>query len=1063
MSFRRLLIFAFILLPVAALAQQTVPPPPQQQPAPDNSQEPFVIEKLIYHVRFENDGTGISEATLQIRVQSEAGVQQLGQLVMGYSAANQRIEFGYVRVRKADGSAAIAGPEAVQDLSAPLAREAPMYTDLRQKHVTVPALRPGETLEYNVKTITEKPLAPGQFWFEYGFERNAITLFEQLELDLPGSRVVKIKSKPAFEPRVSDAGGRHVYTWTSANKKRASEDETQPKKKGPQEPESADIQVTTFENWEQVGRWYGALVKERLQSTPALHAKAAELTRGLSTPLEKLQAIYNYVALNFRYVSLSFGAGRYQPHAAEDVLTNQYGDCKDKHTLLAALALEVGIEVDPALIPSQRKVDAEVPSPAHFDHVISVVPLSNEKIWLDTTTEVAPFRLLASSLRNKYALVIPGNAPASLVLTPADPPFTNTQEVVIEGSINDLGKLDARLRYSLRGDGELVFRSAFRRTPQTKWKQLAQLVAANDGLRGEVDEVTPSDPADTKGPFKLEYHITVPGFLDWSSKRVQLAPPVPSMGLPDADENAEAGGDPVDLGSPYDVTVRMKLTLPARYTARAPVAISVARDYAEFRSRYAVEGKVISAERSLRMLARQLPAERGKDYAIFFRRAVRNDESQSFSLESTLAGTPVIPPDAKPDELLLAAATAASSGDFAIAADLLERAVAMDPKSKLAWNMLGGARLGLQQYDQAAAAFRKQAEVNPYDATAYYGLGMALYLQQKFPEAEAALRKQLEVKPLDRAAQSSLGVVLREWGKYAEAVPELEKAISLAPNDENLYVNLGQAYINLNMPEKAISAFDKAVELAPSPAVWNNVAYELSKQGSNLERAQQYAESAVAATSAEARNVALERLRPNDLQHTASLASYWDTLGWIHFRRGSLDRAERYIRAAWLLGYHGEIADHLAQIYEKLGRKQEAMGMYAEALAASRPVPETRGRLAALAGGENKIDGLMKKGPVDLAALKTYALGKLLPAKEAAEAEFFILLGPGPRVEQVKFIRGSEKLRAFGERLRGVQFGQIFPDETPTKLVRRGTLACSEKDGDCKFTLLAADSVTSTD
>jgi len=28
---------------------------------------------------------------------------------------------------------------------------------------------------------------------------------------------------------------------------------------------------------------------------------------------------------------------RYQPHAATEVLHNQYGDCKDKHTLLAAL------------------------------------------------------------------------------------------------------------------------------------------------------------------------------------------------------------------------------------------------------------------------------------------------------------------------------------------------------------------------------------------------------------------------------------------------------------------------------------------------------------------------------------------------------------------------------------------------------------------------------------------------------------------------------------------------------------------------------------------------------
>ena len=67
-------------------------------------------------------------------------------------------------------------------------------------------------------------------------------------------------------------------------------------------------------------------------------AKAEELTRGKKSDLEKLQAIYDYVAKNFRYVSLSFGLGRYQPHSASEVLANQYGDCKDKHTLLAALA-----------------------------------------------------------------------------------------------------------------------------------------------------------------------------------------------------------------------------------------------------------------------------------------------------------------------------------------------------------------------------------------------------------------------------------------------------------------------------------------------------------------------------------------------------------------------------------------------------------------------------------------------------------------------------------------------------------------------------------------------------
>ena len=171
-------LFLLLLCVIASFGQQAPAKPSEQKPVvatvpaaaePDYSKEPFVIESMHYRVRFENDGTGRQVATLRIRVVSEAGVQQLGQLVLSYNSANQKMEIGYVRVRKADGSVVTAGADAVQDLSAPISTEAPMYTDLRQKHVSVPALQPGETLEYLVTTVTHTALAPGNFWFEYNF------------------------------------------------------------------------------------------------------------------------------------------------------------------------------------------------------------------------------------------------------------------------------------------------------------------------------------------------------------------------------------------------------------------------------------------------------------------------------------------------------------------------------------------------------------------------------------------------------------------------------------------------------------------------------------------------------------------------------------------------------------------------------------------------------------------------------------------------------------------------------------------------------------------------------
>ena len=68
----------------------------------------------------------------------------------------------YVCVRKADGTIVNATVSDIQDLTAPVAREAPVYTDLRQKHVTVPGLRRGDVLEYHMVWNISTPLAQNQ-------------------------------------------------------------------------------------------------------------------------------------------------------------------------------------------------------------------------------------------------------------------------------------------------------------------------------------------------------------------------------------------------------------------------------------------------------------------------------------------------------------------------------------------------------------------------------------------------------------------------------------------------------------------------------------------------------------------------------------------------------------------------------------------------------------------------------------------------------------------------------------------------------------------------------------
>jgi Tfp pilus assembly protein PilF len=335
--------------------------------------------------------------------------------------------------------------------------------------------------------------------------------------------------------------------------------------------------------------------------------------------------------------------------------------------------------------------------------------------------------------------------------------------------------------------------------------------------------------------------------------------------------------------------------------------------------------------------------------------------------------------------------------------------------------------------------------------------------QQYAESAIAAFRKQLEIKPLDPMAQASLGATLGEARRWPEAVTELEKAIALAPGDARLYVNLGRAELNLGRVEKAQAAFDKALESAASPVVWNTIAYELSVHGVNLDRAQPYAESAITATAAELRNATLEHITPRDLDRIAFLARTWDTLGWVCFQRGDRKRAERFVEAAWRLDFSGEAGDHLAQIYEKQGKEPEAARMYALALATAHPPAETRQRLEKLAGGAKQADALVARLSDELPLLREYDVPRPLPSGDVKAAEFFVLFSADGRPEAVKFIRGDAELRGASENIRALNFGRMFPDEMPAKLVRRGRLGCGATRTNCTFTLMPASQVHSVE
>jgi hypothetical protein len=191
-----------------------VPSKPNTQP--DYSKEAVVVELSSTKIAFENDGTGTRESVGRIRTQSDAGVQRYGLLTFAYQNSTETVEIEYVRVQKPDGSVVPTPAENTQDMATEITREAPFYSDLREKHVAVKGLSVGDVLEFQVHWHNTKPLAPGQFWYAYNFSRDGIILREKLEINVPRDRTVKWKSTEV-KPVIAEEGARRIFTWNTSH------------------------------------------------------------------------------------------------------------------------------------------------------------------------------------------------------------------------------------------------------------------------------------------------------------------------------------------------------------------------------------------------------------------------------------------------------------------------------------------------------------------------------------------------------------------------------------------------------------------------------------------------------------------------------------------------------------------------------------------------------------------------------------------------------------------------------------------------------------------------------
>ncbi|HEY1994174.1 MAG TPA: DUF3857 domain-containing protein, partial [Edaphobacter sp.] len=971
-------------------------------------------------------------------------------------------------VHKPSGEVIETPPEDAQEVPMPVTQAAPMYSDLRTKQLPVKSLGVGDTLEYRVTVKDTNADAPGVFWYAMDFTSGVPVKEETLELRVPRELSVLVKSKKV-QPEVSDDGGERVYRWkheTASEYPKKDEKDKTAAVDTVQEMYEPDVAMSSFHTWAEMGAWYRGLMKDRAVPDAAIQAKADELTHGLTTDDAKVDALYNYVATQYRYIAVSFGIGRLQPHMAAEVFRNQYGDCKDKHTLLEAMLAAEKIEAEPVLIGSVVRVNEALPIPSQFDHMITLVKLKDHEVWLDSTPEIAPSRMLMAGLRDKLALAIPATGDARLVRTEVALPFPSFVHETITGQLDTHGVLTAHFDLTLRGDAEVIYREVYHEVPRANWQTLAQRISYNNGFAGDVSAVDASLPEKTADPFHVSWEYTRKDFGDWPNRRFTGLSTWFDAKLAD---DATAPKRTMALDTTGETVVHVKLTLPEGYAVTVPPDVKHSTAFAEYTSTYVLKDNTLEMDRTLRYKAHELPVSEFGAYRDFVK-SMSDDSSQMIQLVGAgmkgTTATAARTDNSEARELLMQAYQEMRTNQKD-ARELLDKAKALNDQQSGLWAQYGALEWISNNKPQSVADYKKEVDLHPENFGAYQWLIWFYTSQGQWPEAEKTTRTWAKADPADPRPHVQLGSLQLMQKRYKEAESSFQEGIVLSTEPDQLKVQLGEAQLKAGDTEAGKKTLHALMDTSDDASLLNGAAYELGDAGVDLPASEAASRKAVQILETRTAAATVAGATKQDFANVMLLAANWDTLGWIDFKENKLPDAEAYVRSAWLLlASDPEAGEHLGKIYEAEGKKEEALTTYRLTVKSmARPgMPqnyaemktEMEARVAALThGGVHEKPGPhVEQGGDELAALRTYTIPSPLEGQYAS-ADFVLLLGDN-RAEDVRFVKGDEALKKVTPALLAATYRSPLPEGSKAKVLRRGIVACTTGSKTCLLVLLPA-------
>lgn len=276
----------------------------------------------------------------------------------------------------------------------------------------------GQVVDFNAKTIFTDPRYLTKIFFHDDIpveEREVIIKvpnwadIELIEMNFDGFDITKTVSK----------GEVTVYTFKLTKAKVLKEEANDPgylhylphilvlTKAYTHESNKINVLAST----EDLYSWYHTLTSQLGGNNDLISAKVKEITEGLTSETERIEAIYYWVQDNIRYVAFENGLAAFKPEEAEKVFYNRYGDCKGMANLTKTMLQIAGIDARLTWIGTNKiPYTYNIPSLAVDNHMICTAYAQGQQYILDPTEKYNQLGHHAERIQGKQILIENGTS-----------------------------------------------------------------------------------------------------------------------------------------------------------------------------------------------------------------------------------------------------------------------------------------------------------------------------------------------------------------------------------------------------------------------------------------------------------------------------------------------------------------------------------------------------------------------------------------------------------------------------------------------------------------------------